>query len=300
MRADEKQLEGPELERAVETEHEHESEEREQEELPQLAGEEVRDLELQHRSRIFDALRLIMDNEQLTVSLLGLPLREQQALEALQTAVSGKHVHMSGFVFAEDRKTLLEQALAVLQQNLTHGDSAELAELHGRYDELVERIGTLREELANLEDAQDDLFDEKRQYVEKKPDDAGDKDDEDAVDIDESANERDEVDRESGVGESASITDLVGAALLAAAGTSEAPASKASTSKARGSKTRESKAGSKLPESSAPDDGARASSLYGAEVPDRPPARSTLGHDDAPDAVERSGKPPLNRRGKRG
>lgn len=177
MRAEDKQLEGPELERSLQSEREQiESQEREHEELPLAGGEQIHDVELQHRSRLFDALRLIVAGEQLTVSLLGLPQREALALEALQTAVNGRDVHGDQFVFAEDRKTLLEQALAVLQQNLTYGDAAELAELHGRYDELVERIGEIREQLTNLEDAQDDLFDEKRQYLEEVADDEQDDD----------------------------------------------------------------------------------------------------------------------------
>jgi hypothetical protein len=233
VRAEEKQLEGPELEQAVTTERQIESEERQEEELPQLAGEEVRDAELQHRSRLFDALRLIVEGEQLTVSLLGLPQRETHALEALQTAVNGRDVHMNGFVFAEDRKVLLEQALAVLQANLTFGDSAELAELHGRYDSLVERIGALREELTNLEDAQDDLIDEKRQFAEKKPGEDDDKDDDEdekaeeedeelEEKVDAKADEKDKADKPV-LDENASIADLVGAALLAFAGDEKPP-----------------------------------------------------------------------------
>jgi hypothetical protein len=191
VRAEEKQLEGPELEREVHKDAQIESEEREHEQLPQLAGEAVRDLELEHRSRLFDALQSIMDRQVLTVSLLGLPQRETRALEALQTAVNGRDIHMNTFVFSEDRKSLLEQSLAVLQQNLTYGQASQMAELHGRYDELVSRIGTLREELTNLEDAQDDLFEEKRQYVAKHDGDETDETDET------DANKADETEPES-------------------------------------------------------------------------------------------------------
>ena len=84
--------------------------------------------------------------------------REALALEALQSAVTGRDRSMNTFMFAEDRKSLLEQALSVLQQNLTRGDSETLSALHAKYDELTENVANLREELLGLEDAQDDLI----------------------------------------------------------------------------------------------------------------------------------------------
>ncbi|HEY5938674.1 MAG TPA: hypothetical protein VIU61_28680, partial [Kofleriaceae bacterium] len=164
MRAEEKELEGPELEREVGLEVEEAKEE--EEEMPILAAEEVVDAELLHKGRLFDALQLILADEELNISLLYLPQREANALEFLQAAVTGQD-SMGEFVFAEDRGVLLEQALAVLQANLTQGDQAQLAELHAKFDQLSERVGTLRAELLSLEDAQDDLFDEKRQYLEE-------------------------------------------------------------------------------------------------------------------------------------
>src|SRR5687768_6052218 len=68
---------------------------------------------------------------------------------------------------------MLEQALAVLQQNLTHGSSAELGELHGQLDLLTERLGDLREQLRNLEDAQDDLERDPEAVTKAETDEAG-------------------------------------------------------------------------------------------------------------------------------
>jgi hypothetical protein len=177
VRTEDKELEGPDLEREERLEEEtsaHHAEE-EEEELPVMGGEELRDLELDHRSRLFEALRLILAEEEVTVSLLYLPQRETHALEALQTAVSG-HDSVGEFVFAEDRRSLLEQALAVLQQNVTYGEPEQIAELHGKFDELAGQLHDLRERLTSLEDAQEDMLEEKARAKEE-AEDAGDKDD---------------------------------------------------------------------------------------------------------------------------
>lgn len=155
MRAEEKELEGPELEREERT---REVAAHEEEELPVIGGEELRDLELAHRSTLFDAIRLVLAGEHVSIGLLYLPQRETHALEALQTAVNG-HDSVGEFVFAEDRRSLLEQALAVLQQNVTHGDPEQVAELHAKFGEVAERVAELREELYDLEEAQDEDFD---------------------------------------------------------------------------------------------------------------------------------------------
>ena len=156
MRAEEKELEGQELEREERT-HQGTEAAHEQEELPVLGGEVLRDVELAHRSTLFDAMRLVLAGEHVNVSLLYLPQRETHALEALQAAVTGRD-SVGEFVFAEDRRPLLEQALAVLQQNVTYGDAEQLAELHGKFEELTSRVGALRDRLTSLEDAQEELL----------------------------------------------------------------------------------------------------------------------------------------------
>jgi hypothetical protein len=178
VRVEDKELEGPDLEREQRLEVIDEVTDEEKEELPVLASEEVVDLELVHRGRLFDALALILADEQVTVSLLGLPKREAQALEFLQTAVTGRDVHMGEFVYAEDRKPMLEQALAVLQQNMTHGSSEQIAELHSKFDALAGRLGDIRGRLEELEEAQDDHeYDRERETKAIKPGDTADKPD---------------------------------------------------------------------------------------------------------------------------
>jgi len=158
VRLEDKELEGPDLERAqrIGPREERETDEAEHQ-LPDTATIAVEDIELQHRSRLFDALELILADEALDVELLYLPQRETRALEFLQAAVTGRD-QMGMFVFADDRAQLLEQALAVLQQNLTHGSAATLAQLQSKYDQLADHVAGLRERLIDLEDAQDDLM----------------------------------------------------------------------------------------------------------------------------------------------
>jgi hypothetical protein len=155
VRAEEKELEGPELEREQSLESMREAES-EQEELPEIAGEQQRDAGFESRSRLLDALQLILAGEEVNVTLLYLPQRETHALETLQAAVKGSD-EKGEFVFAEDRRSLLEQALAVLQQNMTYGDPAQMAALQNKFDGLVGQVGELRAQLVELEDAQEDI-----------------------------------------------------------------------------------------------------------------------------------------------
>jgi len=174
VRAEEKELEGPDLEREQRVETSR-REAHEEEELPEVVGEEMQDISFDHRSRLFEALRLVLAGEQINLTLLYLPQRETRALEALQTAVTGSD-SIGEFVFAEDRRALLEQALAVLQQNLTYGEPSQLAELQSKFDAMTEQVGELREHLLDLEDAQE--ADEFHHVAREKRGDAdGDKDD---------------------------------------------------------------------------------------------------------------------------
>jgi hypothetical protein len=170
VRAEDKQLEGQDLEREqrIEASRAHAPEE-----LPAFAGEEVRDVGLDHRSRLLEALQLVLAGEQLDLTLLYLPQRETHALEALRTAVGGRD-NLGDFVFAEDRRSLLEQALAVLQQNLTYGEPSQRAALQSKFEALTAQVGELRATLADLEDAQEER-DEFHQAA--KPGAAGETDD---------------------------------------------------------------------------------------------------------------------------
>lgn len=86
---------------------------------------------------------------------LELSVQERSALEALHTAYGGREGRYNTFVFAEQRRELLEQALAALQPILALDVSAS-AELRESYERMTEQVSELRERLVNLEDSQDD------------------------------------------------------------------------------------------------------------------------------------------------
>lgn len=174
MRAEEKEVEGPAVEREVGLEKLDEAAEHEA--LPEIGGEELRDVERPEGTLLLDAMRQILKNEPLNIEQLVLPARELRALDALQKAVSGKD-DRNMFVFAEDRKSMLEQALAVLQPNLTaSGLTSELTEMNDSIEQLTTRVTELRHKLSNLSDAQDELMaDEKERFIEAAAGETADK-----------------------------------------------------------------------------------------------------------------------------
>src|SRR5262245_32594010 len=105
MRLEDKQLEGPELEREEGLEK-HEDGPSEQTALPVLVGEEARDVGLLHRGRVLDAMQAMLARSDVDVGALYLPQRESEALTFLKTAVSGED-SLGRFVYAEDRASLL-------------------------------------------------------------------------------------------------------------------------------------------------------------------------------------------------
>jgi hypothetical protein len=131
--------------------------ERGEQTMPTPAIEAVQDKSLELRSQLLGAIRMVLDDQTLSIGSLRLPHREARALEALQVATSGKSADLHQFVYAEDRRDLLEQALAVLQPNLTRADDLTAIELHAQFADLAERVGDLRQQLSHLEDAQDEL-----------------------------------------------------------------------------------------------------------------------------------------------
>lgn len=170
-----KEIEGPDLAREQVWE-EAQVERHEEEELPEAVTDTVRDASFEMRSRMFDALRLVLAGEQVNVTLFYLPQREAHALEALQAAVSGND-SMGEFVYAEDRKALLEQSLAVLQQNLTYGDPAQISELQSKFDAMSDQVGELRDQLSIKEDSQEDLEEWHNARQHGRDGEAGDTDD---------------------------------------------------------------------------------------------------------------------------
>jgi hypothetical protein len=125
--------------------------------LPEPAIEAVVDAGIELRGELLGAIRMLLDREPLSISSLHLPQRELQALEAVQIAVGGRG-RLGEYVYASDRRDMLEQALAVLQPDLLHADDQSARELRAQFDDLSHRVGELREQLSDLEDAQDELL----------------------------------------------------------------------------------------------------------------------------------------------
>lgn len=173
MRQEDKEVDGPELEQAEERKRENELVEEDEEALLDLDGKPY---EMEHdRERggvAIAAMRHILEGRHIVINDLDLSQRELKALEALKTAKTGKSGDLDRFVYAEDRRTLLEQALAVLQPDLVHLDSDS-------FDDLIKEVSDLRTQLNEREDAQEGMS--HREEVEKTSEsDTDDKDDEDA------------------------------------------------------------------------------------------------------------------------
>lgn len=153
LRQEDKEVDGFELERAEERKRESELIDQDEEELLDLDGQPEFDRDQERTSMVADAMQKILEREHIVINDLELDNQELRALEALKTAVEGRDQEIHGFVFAEDRRTLLEQALAVLQPNL-----ASLEKLGGApFEELVKDVAELRVQLDVLEDAQEEI-----------------------------------------------------------------------------------------------------------------------------------------------
>lgn len=126
--------------------------------LPEPVTEALHDAALEHRGKLLGAIRMILDRQRIAVSEFRMPQRESLALEALQVAALGKTRDLHQFVYASDRRDLLERALGVLQPNLTRADDRTARELHVQFADLSERVAHLRHELTELEDSQDELL----------------------------------------------------------------------------------------------------------------------------------------------
>ena len=175
VQREEKLVDGPDAAHA-DLQQREDIQRRSDEELPGAVEEAVQDASLPLRSQLLGAVRMILDRQNLDLSQVNLPTREVEGLVALQVAVEGKSNDLAKFVFASDRRDLLERALAVLQPDLTHVDSGTARELQAQFDDLVQRVGELREELTDLEDAQDELLETRQKAVlEAGTEDAGDK-----------------------------------------------------------------------------------------------------------------------------
>lgn len=152
MRQEDKEVDGPDLEQADESKRENELVEEREDELHDLDGLPETTLDEERSASVVDAMKKILAGEQIVINDLDLSKRHLIALEALKTATEGKDQELSQFVYAEDRRTLLEQSLAVLQPEL-----ASLDQLGKPLEALMKEVGDLREKLSLLEDAEEEL-----------------------------------------------------------------------------------------------------------------------------------------------
>lgn len=129
-----------------------------EDQLPEPVVEAVHDAGPERRAQLLGAVRMILGRDRLDIGQLRMPPREAQALAMLQAAVEGKSSDLNSFVYAEDRRDLLERALGVLQPDLAHTDDLHAQELQAQLGDLSERLGELRHRLSSLEDAQDELI----------------------------------------------------------------------------------------------------------------------------------------------
>jgi hypothetical protein len=130
---------------------------RDEEQLPAPVAEALEEASLKIRAQLLDAVRVILAGQELELSSLDLPQLEMEGLIALQVAVEGKSHDLGQFVYATDRRDLLERALGVLQPEFSRSDDGAAREMRTQLDDMVTRVGELREQLLDLEDAQDEL-----------------------------------------------------------------------------------------------------------------------------------------------
>jgi hypothetical protein len=126
--------------------------------LPQPVVEAIQDASRERANQLLGAVRMILGRERIDIERLAMPARETRALHALRAAVEGKSAELDQFVYACDRRDLLERALGVLQPDLTQTDDKTARELAAQLEDMSRRIGELREQLSSLEDAQDELL----------------------------------------------------------------------------------------------------------------------------------------------
>jgi len=148
LRFEDKDVDGAELDREKGL-RDNDLVEEDQEEVDAIQIDDV--LAQQSENALLAAMREILEHRHIVVNDLALPQRELRALEALQAAVTGKDGELSQFIYASDRRDLLEQALAVLQPGVMAGVTQP-------FQDLIQRVGTLRHDLKDLEDAQDELL----------------------------------------------------------------------------------------------------------------------------------------------
>jgi hypothetical protein len=140
------------------TEHEVQLDAARGQNMPESVVEALHNEGHERRAQLLGAVRMILGRQRIEIGQLRMPAREAQALTALQAAVEGRTSDLNSFVYAEDRRDLLERALGVLQPDLAHTDDVSAQELQAQIGDLSERLMHLRHQLTALVDAQDEVM----------------------------------------------------------------------------------------------------------------------------------------------
>lgn len=179
MRAEEKEVDGRDLEQAEERKRETELVEEDDHEIRDLDGQPYEMEKDRERSGdVLGAMRKILEGEHIVINDLKLPQRELKALEALNTAKRGKSGDLDRFVYAEDRRTLLEQALAVLQP-----DIVSVQAIGEPFEELLKEVSELRSQLNTLQDSEEEVV-HRPEVAKTTETDTDDKDDDEDTSLD--------------------------------------------------------------------------------------------------------------------
>lgn len=141
----------------AELQQREEMQERGEDALPEVQHEALPDKTVQLRSKLLGAVRMVLQDERVSVASLQLPQHEERALLALQYAVTGQG-DLGQFLFACDRRDLLEQALAVLQPGMSDLDRRSEQDLIKQLEDMGAKVADLRGVLTNLEEAQDEAI----------------------------------------------------------------------------------------------------------------------------------------------
>lgn len=153
-------------------------------------GEVVTKADAPRIKEAFTAVEAVLAGRSVSEEMLAdLSQQEVLAVRTLETAVKGKTSLSRISLFAEDRRDLLEQALATLQPLLGAGLDPQFEDLRERHEEMVDEVKQLRTKLEGLADAQEMPHHELG--AEKKGDDVP-VDDEDKPDDDEDKSDDDE------------------------------------------------------------------------------------------------------------
>jgi len=121
-------------------------------------------------------------NEVDVEALAGLSGDEKAAMRVLAEAVRGTELEDEGdMIYAEQRLSMLNQALAVLQPTLAMGLAPELADVRDSYDTLVDEVTALRDLLLSKEDAQEEMFAQDRVVEQGEGGDTDDDDDDETA-----------------------------------------------------------------------------------------------------------------------